>query len=444
MKRTCTNDAACATLYTQHADSKQIMTLLSITSILITVSALFAYVNYRTLKLPNTIGIMVCSLIFSLVLVMLGHFGYSEGVSIASEIVGQIEFDNTLLNGMLGFLLFAGAMHIDLDHLLARKWTIGILASVGVITSMFLVAGGAYFLFQWFGFNVPFIFCLLFGSLISPTDPIAVMGILKTAGASKSLEIKIAGESLFNDGVAIVIFLAIFGMAINGEAFDPQHIALLFVQEAFGGALFGFVCGWVVLQMLRQVDNYQVEILLTLALVSGGATAAAGLHLSAPIAVVVAGLMIGNHGRRDAMSNTTVQHLDTFWELIDEILNAVLFLIIGLEVMVLSLDIKTWAMGLVMAIMVLLARTISVGIPVNVLRRMNKDFHPHAVKILTWGGLRGGISVALALSIPTSPERDLIVAVTYVIVVLSILVQGLTIGKLIKATAVKPVEEERY
>jgi len=420
------------------------MTLLSITSILITVSALFAYVNYRTLKLPNTIGIMVCSLIFSLVLVMLGHFGYSEGVSIASEIVGQIEFDNTLLNGMLGFLLFAGAMHIDLDHLLARKWTIGILASVGVITSMFLVAGGAYFLFQWFGFNVPFIFCLLFGSLISPTDPIAVMGILKTAGASKSLEIKIAGESLFNDGVAIVIFLAIFGMAINGEAFDPQHIALLFVQEAFGGALFGFVCGWVVLQMLRQVDNYQVEILLTLALVSGGATAAAGLHLSAPIAVVVAGLMIGNHGRRDAMSNTTVQHLDTFWELIDEILNAVLFLIIGLEVMVLSLDIKTWAMGLVMAIMVLLARTISVGIPVNVLRRMNKDFHPHAVKILTWGGLRGGISVALALSIPTSPERDLIVAVTYVIVVLSILVQGLTIGKLIKATAVKPVEEERY
>jgi len=412
------------------------MTLLSITSILITVSALFSYVNYRTLKLPNTIGIMVCSLLFSLGLVLLGNFGYAEGERIASEIVSQIEFDNTLLNGMLGFLLFAGAMHINLNELLARKWTIGLLASVGMITSMFLVGAGAYYLFQLFGYSVPFIYCLLFGSLISPTDPIAVMGILKTAGASKSLEIKIAGESLFNDGVAIVVFLAIFGMAINGEAFDAQHIAVLFVQEAFGGALFGFVAGWLVLQMLKRVDNYQVEILLTLALVSGGSTAAAGLHLSAPIAIVVAGLMIGNHGRRDAMSNTTVQHLDTFWELIDEILNAVLFLIIGLEVMVLNLDLQLWIAGLVMAFMVLCARTISVGIPVTLLRRFGRDFHPHAVKILTWGGLRGGISVALALSIPAGTERDLIVAVTYVIVVFSILVQGLTVGKLVKATAV--------
>ena len=411
------------------------MSLLSITSILITVSALFAFVNYRTLKLPTTIGIMVISLIFSLALVLLGNAGFGDAERIASDIVGQIQFDEALLNGMLGFLLFAGAMHIDLDHLLKRKWTIGLLASLGVVTSMFLVAAGAYYLFQLFGYSVPFIYCLLFGSLISPTDPIAVMGILKTAGASKSLEIKIAGESLFNDGVAIVVFLAIFGMAVHGEAFDPQRIGILFVQEAFGGALFGFVCGWIVLQMLRRVDNYQVEILLTLALVAGGATAAAGLHLSAPIAVVVAGLMIGNHGRRDAMSSTTVQHLDTFWELIDEILNAVLFLIIGLEVMVLQLDINLWFAGLVMALLVLCSRLISVGIPINILRRLNREFHPHAIKILTWGGLRGGISVALALSIPAGPERDLIVAVTYVIVVLSILVQGLSIGKLVKATA---------
>lgn len=380
---------------------------------------------------------MVISLVFSLALVLLGNIGYGDGERIASNIISQIEFDNTLLNGMLGFLLFAGAMHINLGALLERKWTIGLLASVGVISSMFLVAGGAYYIFRWFGFDVPFNFCLLFGSLISPTDPIAVMGILKTAGASKSLEIKIAGESLFNDGVAIVVFLAIFGMAVNGDAFDAQHIGILFVQEAFGGAVFGFVCGWVVLQMLKRVDNYQVEILLTLALVSGGSTAAAGLHLSAPIAVVVAGLMIGNHGRRDAMSNTTVQHLDTFWELIDEILNAVLFLIIGLEVMVLSLDLNMWIVGVTMALLVLCARLISVGVPVNLLRRLNREFHPHAVKILTWGGLRGGISVALALSIPAGEERDLIVAVTYVIVVLSILVQGLTIGKLVKETAVK-------
>ena len=208
------------------------------------------------------------------------------------------------------------------------------------------------------------------------------------------------------------------------------------MQEAFGGALFGFAAGWVVLQMLKRVDNYQVEVLLTLGLVAGGSTAAAGLHLSAPIAVVIAGLMIGNHGRRDAMSNTTVQHLDTFWELVDEILNAVLFLIIGLEVMVLDFSPAVWATGLVLALVVLVCRLVAVGIPVNALRRFGREFHPHAVKILTWGGLRGGISVALALSIPPGSERDLIVAVTYVIVVLSILVQGLTIGRLVKATAV--------
>lgn len=413
------------------------MSLLSITSILITVAALFSYINYRTLKLPTTIGIMVISLLFSLVLVLLGSFGYERGITYATDIVSQIEFDETLLNGMLGFLLFAGAMHINLHELLKRKWTIGLLASVGVVTSMFIIAGGTWAVLALFGLQLPFIYCLLFGSLISPTDPIAVMGILKTAGASKSLEIKIAGESLFNDGVAIVIFLAIFGMAVNGDAFDAGAIGVLFIQEALGGAVFGFGCGWVVLQMLKRVDDYQVEILLTLALVAGGATAAAGLHLSAPIAVVVAGLMIGNHGRRDAMSNKTVQHLDTFWELIDEILNAVLFLIIGLEVMVLNFSLQIWTLGLVLALVVLVSRLIAVGIPVTLLRRLNIDFHPHAIKILTWGGLRGGISVALALSIPAGSERDLIVSVTYVIVVLSILVQGLTIGKLVAATSVE-------
>ncbi len=411
------------------------MTLLSLSSVLITVAALFAYVNYRTLKLPTTIGIMVISLVFSLVLVVLGNVGLGGAERIAIDIVGQVDFDETLLNGMLGFLLFAGALHVNLDDLLERKLTIGTLASFGVVSCMFLVAGGSWLLFRAFGYELPFIWCLLFGALISPTDPIAVMGILKTAGATKSLEIKIAGESLFNDGVAIVVFLAIFGMAVNAEPFDAGHIAVLFVQEAFGGALFGFACGWVVLQMLKRVDNYQVEVLLTLALVAGGATAAAGLHLSAPIAVVIAGLMIGNHGRRDAMSNTTTQHLDTFWELIDEILNALLFLLIGLEMVVLSHDPKLWVAGVAMALVVLAARFVAVGVPVTLLRKAGRPFHPHAIKILTWGGLRGGISVALALSIPASPERDIIVPVTYVIVLLSILVQGLTIGKLVRATS---------
>jgi len=411
------------------------MSLLSITSLLISVAALFAWINVRTIKLPNTIGIMAISLVFSLILVLLEHAGFGLAENLAEDIIGQIQFDKTLLNGMLGFLLFAGALHVNLDDLLSRKWTIGILASFGMISCMFLVAFSCYWLFQVTGHPLPFIYCLLFGSLISPTDPIAVMGILKTAGASKSLEITIAGESLFNDGVAIVVFLGIFGMAVNGEPFDAGHFGMLFVQEAFGGALFGFAAGWVVLQMLRRVDNYQVEILLTLALVAGGSTAAAGLHLSAPIAVVIAGLMIGNHGRRDAMSTITTQHLDTFWELIDEILNAVLFLIIGLEVMVLTLNLDLWLTGIAAALLVLVSRGIAVAIPVTLLRRFDNSFHPHAIKILTWGGLRGGISVALALSLPPSPERDLIVSVTYVIVVLSILVQGLSVGRLVSATS---------
>lgn len=410
------------------------MSLLSISSLLITVSALFAFVNYKTLKLPTTIGIMVISLLFSVVLVVLGKFGLNTGVDIARDIVSQIEFDDTLLNGMLAFLLFAGAMHIDLGELMKSKWIIGLLASFGVILSTFIVAAAAYAVFSLLNIEMPFLYCLLFGSLIAPTDPVAVLGVLKTAGASKSLETKIAGESLFNDGVAIVVFLTIFGIAINGDPLSAQHIAILFVQEAIGGALFGFAAGWVVLQMLKQVDNYQVEVLLTLALVAGGATGAAALHLSAPIAVVVAGLMIGNHGKRGAMSETTLQHLDTFWELVDEILNAVLFLLIGIEVVLITFNGPIWIAGLILTVCALAARMFAVSIPVTLLK-LKRDFHPHVIKILTWGGLRGGISVALALSIPPSEQRDVIVAITYVIVVISIVLQGLTIGRLIKATS---------
>jgi len=410
------------------------MSLLTLSSLLITVSALFAYVNYRTLKLPTTIGIMVISLLFSVVLVVLGKFGFSSGVDYARDIVSQIEFDEALLNGMLAFLLFAGAMHIDLKELLKYKWTIGILASLGVVLSTFVMAGAAYVLFALLNIDMPFIYCLLFGSLIAPTDPVAVLGVLKTAGASKDLETKIAGESLFNDGVAIVVFLSIFGIAINGDPLSAQHIGILFVQEAIGGALFGFAAGWGVLQLLKDVDNYHVEILLTLALVAGGATGAAALHLSAPIAVVVAGLMIGNHGKRGAMSKNTIQHLDTFWELIDEILNAVLFLIIGIEVVLITFNGPIWIAALLLTLVALAARMFAVSIPVNLLK-LRREFHPHVIKILTWGGLRGGISVALALSIPASEQRDVIVAITYVIVVISIVLQGLTIGKLIKATS---------
>lgn len=406
------------------------MDLLSISSILLTVSAIFAYINYRYIKLPTTIGIMVVSLVFSVFLVVLSKFGFESGIDAAQSLVRQVDFNQALMNGMLAFLLFAGAMHVDLSALLDNKWVVGLLASVGVIASTFMVGIASYFVLGLLGFELPFIYCLLFGALISPTDPVAVMGVLKRAGANKSLETKIAGESLFNDGVAVVVFLVIFGIAINGDPISAGHIGKLFAQEALGGAVFGFVIGWIALYMLKRVDDYQVEVLITLALVAGGATAAAKLHTSAPIAVVVAGLMIGNQGRRDAMSRTTREHLDTFWELVDEILNAVLFLLIGLEIMLTTFGGKQLTAGLIMAVLVLGARFIAVSAPVTLLR-MKKEFHPHVIKILTWGGLRGGISVALALSIPEGPERDIIVAVTYIIVVLSILLQGLTVHKLV-------------
>ncbi len=417
------------------------MDLLSISSILLTVSAIFAYINYRYIKLPTTIGIMVVSLVFSVFLVVLSKFGFASGITVTQSLVAQVDFNQALMNGMLSFLLFAGAMHVDLSALLDNKWVVGLLASLGVIASTFMVGIASYFVLGLFGFDLPFIYCLLFGSLISPTDPVAVMGVLKRAGANKSLETKIAGESLFNDGVAVVVFLVIFGIAINGDPVSVEHIGKLFAQEALGGALFGFVIGWVALYMLKRVDDYQVEVLITLALVAGGATAAGMLHISAPIAVVVAGLMIGNQGRRDAMTRNTREHLDTFWELVDEILNAVLFLLIGLEIILATFGTKQLAAGLIMAVLVLGARFIAVSAPVTLLR-LKKEFHPHVIKILTWGGLRGGISVALALSIPEGPERDIIVAVTYIIVVLSILLQGLTVHKLV-AFAARELEETK-
>nr|MBX2884150.1 cation:proton antiporter [Granulosicoccus sp.] len=242
------------------------MDILTLSSMLLTVSALFAYVNYRLFKLPTTIGIMVVSLLFSVALVVLSRAGFSEGIVYAREVIGQIDFNQALMNGMLAWLLFAGALHVNLSELIDKRWIVGILASVGVITSTFIVGTGTYYILNALGFEISYIYCLLFGSLISPTDPVAVMGVLKTAGATKSLETKIAGESLFNDGVAIVVFLVIFGIAVHGDPISVPHIGGLFLQEAVGGAVFGFLIGWVVLQMLMRVDNYQVEVLLTLAL----------------------------------------------------------------------------------------------------------------------------------------------------------------------------------
>jgi CPA1 family monovalent cation:H+ antiporter len=415
------------------------MDLFQASALLLTLAALFNYVNYRFLKIPASIGIMLMGLVTSLILLAVGQW-VPAVFSLASEVLSSIDFNKALMNGMLGLLLFAGALHVDIGDLTAQKGVVAILATIGVSLSTFLVGFSMYALLAVLGLPIPLIHCLLFGALISPTDPIAVLSILKTLGAPKELETKIAGESLFNDGVGVVIFLAMLGIAGLGPAggeVTAGSVAMLFVQEAFGGAAFGLLIGYFAYRLLRSIDDYQVEILISLALVTGGYALAQALHLSGPIAMVVAGLFIGNRGRALAMSDRTRLHLDLFWELIDEILNAVLFVLIGLTVLVIPFE-SSLILPAVLAIPLTLAsRFIAVALPMSAMA-MRRKFTPHAVKILTWGGLRGGISVALALWLSEllgdahPRSRGIILAATYSVVVFSIVVQGLTIGPLLR------------
>ena len=407
------------------------MEILNTIAILLTLSAIFSYLNHRYIHLPTTIGIMLISLVLSLLLLISGKLGFFSLSVQISSLLKNIDFHTALINGMLSFLLFAGALHINLNELSKQKWVIFTLATVGVISSTFIIGGLSWVVLNALELNISFIYCLLFGALISPTDPIAVMGILKTVGVPKSIEIKISGESLFNDGVAVVVFLVLLGIATGQSEATVSSISMLFFQEAIGGVVYGLIIGGLCYYMLRSVNNYQVEILLTLALVMGGYALATVLHTSGPIAMVVAGLLIGNHGRHFAMSDSTREHLDTFWELVDEILNAVLFLIIGMEVLILVYHAEYFLAALVIIPIVLLARFICVGGPIIVMSRF-REFSPGVHRLLTWGGLRGGISVALALSLPQGIEREVILAVTYAVVIFSILVQGLTLGALAK------------
>ena len=412
-------------------------------SVIICLSALFAYINYRVLKLPTAIGVMAIALAVSLVLILVGEFGLISVRESADHWLKRVDFGDTLLHGMLAFLLFAGALHIDLSDLGSQKWTILALSTVGVVFSTFVIASLMYYILGLLGLQTPYIFCLLFGSLISPTDPIAVIGILKSAHVPKSLEVKIAGESLFNDGIGVVVFMTLLNIAGFGDS-DGSHVTVLeimrlFAEEAIGGVLLGVIVGYVAYRMLRSVDHYQTEVLLTLAVATGTYALADWLHaihwvsLSAPLAVVAAGLLIGNHGRAMAMSQTTVEHLDTFWELIDEVLNAALFVLIGLELLVIPFTAPLLIAGAIAVPIVLLARLGSVAATIR-LMEFRRSFTPGAIRILTWSGLRGGISVALALSLPSGPERSLLLTMTYCVVIFSILVQGLTVGKLVRRT----------
>ena len=423
--------------------------LFQVSAVLITLAALFNFINYKYLKIPMTIGLMVMTLLLSIVLLALGH-AFPVVREVATGVIAQVDFNKALMHGMLGLLLFAGALHVDLGELTTHKALIAVLATFGVCLSTLLVGTVMWLVFPLFGLQLQYIHCLLFGALISPTDPIAVLGILKTVGAPRALETKIAGESLFNDGVGVVVFLALLGFAGLGaegqHVMTAGHVVQLFVQEAFGGATFGLLLGYGSYLLLRAVDDYQVEILISLALVFGGYALANALHLSGPIAMVIAGLFIGNRGRMLAMSETTRLRLDMFWELVDEILNAVLFVLIGLAVLELPLEARFLVAGLVAIPVTLLARFIAVGIPISIFG-MRRQLTPHAAKLLTWGGLRGGISVALALWLGSmlgaqdSTARDAIVVATYVVVIFSIVVQGLTIGRLMGKLGVSRSDE---
>ena len=411
------------------------MQLFDIIALLITFAAVFSWINHRFLRLPTSIGLMAIALSMSLGLLLLGTIGHPIEQDL-EKMLYSIDFDQTLLHGMLSFLLFAGALHVNVQDLANQRWVIATLATASVIGATFLIGFGTWFTFSLIGLDTPLIYCLLFGALISPTDPIAVLGILKSAGAPKALETKITGESLFNDGIAVVVFLVLLEIASGTGTVTVSSVLRLFAVEAIGGVVYGFAIGTIAFWALKKIDNYSVEVLITLALTTGGYTLAEKLHLSAPIAIVVAGLIIGNHGRRLAMSERSREHLDTFWELVDVVLNAVLFVLIGLEVLVLSLREEYLLAGIVAIPLVLMARLISVGLPIG-LMRFFRSFSPGVVTILTWGGLRGGISVALALSLPASEIRDALVTVTYIVVVFSVLVQGLTLAPLVRAKATR-------
>jgi CPA1 family monovalent cation:H+ antiporter len=409
------------------------MSLFTIFAILITVTAFFSYLNERVFRLPTTIGVMLGAMGTSVVLIALDRLGLAES-EWARQVLRSADFDELLLEGMLSFLLFAGALHVELEDLFERKWFILACATGGVILSTLIVGSATWWILRTLGLGIPFEYALVFGALISPTDPIAVLGILKKAGTPKRLETLITGESLFNDGVGVVVFLVLVGLTTGKHEVSLPEGLLLFAQEALGGAAFGLVLGLVGFILLRGVDNYKVEVLLTLAVVAGGYALAGSLHVSGPIAMVVAGLFIGNHGRLFAMSDRTREHLDDFWELVDEILNAILFVLIGLEILDVSLE-GPWMIAGSLAIpIVLLARLVSVGLPVNLFRVWTR-LPPFTVTVMTWGGLRGGISIALALSLPPSPERDHILVLTYIVVVFSIVVQGLSVGKLARWVA---------
>jgi CPA1 family monovalent cation:H+ antiporter len=407
-------------------------------AVLIVLATLLGYLNYRFIGLPHTIGLTVMGAIASLALVAIDRVTPLSLAEAEQSLLHSIDFSDTLLNGMLSFLLFAGALHVNLGRLLERKWTVGLLATIGVLISVVLVGFGFKAVTLFLGLEISLLWCLVFGALISPTDPVAVVGILRSAGTPPLFEAKIAGESLFNDGVGVVLFAILVAAASGAEPFSLAHAGELFLVEAGGGALLGLAVGYLGFVMMRSVDEHNIEILITLSIVIGGYALAERLHVSGPIAMAVAGLLIGERGVAEAMSERTRTHLLGFWSLLDEILNSMLFLIIGLEVIAIATDLSDLFAGVLAIPLVLAARAVSVAVPLGLFARL-RSFEPGTYPMLVWGGLRGGISIALALTLPAGELQELLLTATYVVVVFSVAVQGTTVGlaarRLLRPTA---------
>ncbi len=408
------------------------MDFYAIATVLIVLSAIFGYINVRFLELPNTIGLMIITIVFTMLIFALSYFDATL-LEKERELIGHIDFKTLLLDGMLSFLLFAGALHTNFQQLKIQRKPILAFATLGTLISTIFVGIFVFYGLKVINLDTDFIYCLLFGALISPTDPIAVLGILKKVGAPKQLEAKIVGESLFNDGVGVVIFITIYSIASQGmEHFSLAHTAIEFVKEVGGGLTLGGILGYVTYRLLKSIDDYDTEVIITIAAVMGGTLLAQKLHVSAPLAMVVAGLIVGNDTiRQSSMSEITELYVDKFWELIDVLLNTVLFVMIGMELLVLTFEKEYFLAGTLAIPAILLARYLSLLLPIKFYSK-KLGFVKHVNTLMTWGGLRGGISIALALSLTTDMHRDLFLVMTYTVVVFSIIGQGLSVGKLIK------------
>jgi len=403
----------------------------SLASVILTLAVIIGYINHRYIKMQSTIAIMVGSLLLSLVFILIQYLGIADIADKTKNLLIRTDFHALLLNGMLSFLLFAGSLSVDFSMLKSRKWEIGILASISTVASVMIIGTLIYYILPLIGITLPYIFCLLFGALISPTDPIAVLATFKQIGAPKNLEVCVAGESLFNDGVGIVIFLTLYQLAFNGVSITWGNVSLLFLEQAVGGIAYGAILGFIAHKLMQTVDDRKMAILITLAVVTGGYSLALAAHISGPLAMVVAGIFVGNKVRKNSKEDKANEALEIFWEVVDELLNAVLFLLVGFELLAINIS-DHRLLAVVIAIpLVLFVRLITVAIPMKFIQlKRNRD--PYLISILTWGGLRGGLAVALALSLPPSKYRDLIMAMTYGVVVYAVVVQGLTIKSLVK------------